>query len=74
MTLDKVVVDLSNTFEPGQAYVALSRARSLEGLKVESFSFAQLGADPQVKEFLRNAFPKDFPNEVSEQWNVFGDD
>jgi ATP-dependent exoDNAse (exonuclease V) alpha subunit len=61
MTLDKVEVDLSRTFEPGQAYVALSRARSLEGLKVVSFpENAQMGADPQVREFLQTAFPSDF--------------
>jgi ATP-dependent DNA helicase PIF1 len=61
MTLDKVEVDLSRTFEAGQAYVALSRARSLEGLKVVSFPpNAQMDADPQVKEFLQTAFPSDF--------------
>lgn len=34
MTLDYVKVSLRNIFAPGQAYVALSRARSLEGLQV----------------------------------------
>lgn len=36
MTLEKVVVNLDQTFEPQQAYVALSRARGLHGLKVVS--------------------------------------
>ncbi|RYP04106.1 hypothetical protein DL765_010305 [Monosporascus sp. GIB2] len=35
MTLGKVIVDLTQAFEEGQVYVALSRARSLDGLKIE---------------------------------------
>jgi ATP-dependent DNA helicase PIF1 len=36
MTLERVVVNLDQIFEPQMAYVALSRARSLQGLKVVS--------------------------------------
>jgi hypothetical protein len=32
LTFDKAAIDVSNVFAPGQAYVALSRLRSLEGL------------------------------------------
>jgi len=44
-SLDKVCVDLSGCFAPGQAYVALSRARTREGLSVVGFSDAVVKAD-----------------------------
>ena len=41
LTVDKVVVDFNckakQPFQPGQAYVALSRVRSLEGLLLKNF-------------------------------------
>lgn len=42
LTLDKVVVDLSKCFSPGQAYVALSRCRSLESLKIMNYDDSQI--------------------------------
>jgi len=55
MTLDKVVVDLSRSFEEGQEYVALSRARDLKGLKVEGLGPGSDG-NPEVREFLEKEF------------------
>lgn len=56
MTLDRVIVDLANSFEEGQVYVALSRARSLEGLKVDCLGSYQGKANPQVMQFLTEKF------------------
>ena len=52
MTLDQVVVDLADTFEKGHAYVALSRASSLAGLKVENLGRFDICPDRKVIEFL----------------------
>ncbi|KAG5719595.1 hypothetical protein E4T56_gene9319, partial [Termitomyces sp. T112] len=47
-TLDRVKVDLGKVFEKGQAYVALSRATSLEGLQVLNFDPKKVNAHPKV--------------------------
>ncbi|KAK7952511.1 5'-3' DNA helicase [Apiospora aurea] len=59
LTLERVIVDLSKTFEVGQVYVALSRATGLEGLKVEGDVAGLetgLGGNKRVQEFLRGHF------------------
>ena len=38
MTVDLCKVHLGNMFAEGQAYVALSRARSIEGLQITGFA------------------------------------
>ena len=52
MTLSRVIVDLRDSFEPGQDYVALSRAETLKGLKVEGLPKKSLRPNTQVIEFL----------------------
>jgi len=47
-TLERVKVDLQHTFEKGQAYVALSRATSMQGLQVIGFDAARVMAHPRV--------------------------
>ncbi|WWD20773.1 hypothetical protein CI109_105250 [Kwoniella shandongensis] len=47
-TLDRVKVDLGKVFEKGQAYVALSRATSLEGLQVTGFNAEKVMAHRKV--------------------------
>ncbi|KAB5591226.1 DNA repair and recombination protein pif1 [Ceratobasidium theobromae] len=46
-TLDRVKIDLKRTFEKGQAYVALSRCTSLDGLEVYNFDEKMVVANPR---------------------------
>ena len=48
MTLDRVQMSLARVFECGQMYVALSRARSLEGLSISNLDWGKLRAHPKV--------------------------
>ena len=56
MTYQKVACDISNTFAKGQAYIALSRYSSLDGLfllnKISKTSV--FSVDKKVKEFYQN--------------------
>jgi len=52
-TLERVKVDLGRVFEKGQAYVALSRATSLDGLQVLNFDAKKVQAHPKVIEWSR---------------------
>lgn len=49
MTLDRVAVHLTRSFERGQVYVALSRAVRLDALQVTGFEPDKVRADPKVK-------------------------
>lgn len=53
-TLQRVKVDLGRVFEKGQAYVALSRAVSQEGLQVTRFEPRKVMVHPKVVEFYSN--------------------
>lgn len=53
MSLDRAVVDLRGVFEAGQAYVAISRLRSLEGMMLVGFTSSCIRAHPAALEFYR---------------------
>lgn len=48
MTLDSAVMDLSDAFEYGQGYVALSRVRSLDGLYLLGYNERALAVHPEA--------------------------
>jgi len=48
MTLDAAEMDLSKTFETGQGYVALSRIKNLEGLRLMGLNDMALRVDPLI--------------------------
>lgn len=50
-TLDELWCDLSNLWEPGQAYVALSRLRYARGLKILNWNARSIRVDPFVRQF-----------------------
>ena len=56
LTLDQVVIDLDfGTFKPaGAAYVALSRARSLEGVHLLRFDRSSIKASKEVEAFYKS--------------------
>jgi ATP-dependent DNA helicase PIF1 len=57
-TLDCALIDVGgNTFEYGQAYVALSRVKDLDGLYIHDIDVAAFRAHPKVLEFYRCPVP-----------------
>jgi ATP-dependent exoDNAse (exonuclease V) alpha subunit len=53
-TLDEIWVDLSRLWEPGQAYVALSRLRTGDGLKLLGWKPQSVITDPAVTRFYQS--------------------
>jgi ATP-dependent DNA helicase PIF1 len=55
-TVDYATIDLSNVFEYGQAYTALSRVKTLEGLSIINYNPALIKALPKAVNFY-NSLP-----------------
>jgi ATP-dependent DNA helicase PIF1 len=54
-TLDCASIDLGETFEYGQAYTALSRVKSLNGLYLKKFNFDLIQAHPKALAFTERS-------------------
>ncbi len=68
MTLDAAEIDLSKTFETGQGYVALSRIKNIEGLRLMGLNPMALRVDPlilHVDERIKTASQKAADNIMS---------
>jgi ATP-dependent exoDNAse (exonuclease V) alpha subunit len=60
LTLQKAVVDLNQSFAPGQVYVALSRCTSMEGLVLRSrLAIGNVIVDNRVVAFARSEHEED---------------
>jgi len=64
LTFDKAIIDVGDAFAPGQAYVALSRLRSLEGLVLTShLRDSGLQQDQNIQYFSKTKQPASALNE-----------
>lgn len=69
-SLDLAIVNLQYCFAPGQAYVALSRVRSLEGLEVRNFNPSCVKVDPMVKHFYERGCAVDDSIPFYDDWRT----
>lgn len=54
LSLDKVIIDFSDIFLGGQAYVALSRCKSLKNLKLLNFDYKKITINNEIINFYNN--------------------
>ena len=54
ITLDYVEIDIQDIFEAGQAYVALSRVKTLAGLSIRNFNVENIFSNKKARKFYEN--------------------
>lgn len=68
LTFDKAIIDVSKSFVPGQAYVALSRVRSLEGLVLlNPIPLNGISTDAAVMNYSLNAGESDLEGRLNKE-------
>lgn len=68
LTFDHAIVDLEDTFAPGQLYVALSRCRSLDGLTLSSMIRPNnIIVDSRVSAYYESSTPPENVNTILEK-------
>jgi len=67
MSLDTAKVDLTRIFEAGQAYVALSRARTLEGLYLNNFKPKKIFANSEIVAFYNDLEAMEIMNKPEDE-------
>ncbi|KAG7363024.1 TPR domain protein [Nitzschia inconspicua] len=70
-TLDYVTVDLKGCFTSGQAYVALSRARTMMGLQIKNFDPKHVQIDPLVSRFYEALDQGDMKNFLEQEAGIW---
>jgi ATP-dependent DNA helicase PIF1 len=53
ITLEKAVLDIGESFETGQAYTAISRVKSLDGLYFKTLDYGKIKAHPKIVEYYK---------------------
>ncbi|NVN97659.1 helix-turn-helix domain-containing protein [Candidatus Nomurabacteria bacterium] len=64
MSLDNAEIDLRSTFTYGMGYVALSRVRTLSGIRLIGFTKESLLVDPRVLEHDQDLQNESYQNEL----------
>lgn len=66
MSIDRLDVKIDDAFDYGLAYVALSRATSIEGLRVSAYNIKKFMVNPKVLIFYRVIFGPKKPKQIKE--------